>query len=170
MQANPSVPDLGLHDIILPPAPSSWPPSLLALLIALVIVILIVVGVVFFIQYRTKRKVKRAAIAQLMQLKATQASITELSALLKQAALHYYPREQVASLHGAAWLDYLSKSSQQKANFSDVKSRWLAAFYQRSVMANDADFTLAKNWLIHALPANHTTLKVTSSKGSPAHV
>ena len=153
MQANSAVPDLGLNDIILPPAPSSWPPSLWAILLVLLMITLLALAIFAILHYRAQRRVKRAALTQLTQLTGESTSLVTLSGLLKQAALAYYPRTQVASLSGQAWLDFLTVSSQGKANFNHDSARWLAGFYQQDALATPADFALAKTWLKQALPA-----------------
>ncbi|MCE2572556.1 DUF4381 domain-containing protein [Motilimonas eburnea] len=151
MQGNSSVPDLGLHDIILPPPPSWWPPSIWASLVALLLLISCVLVAVAGVRYFNKRKLQRLAIKHLNQ--QSNITLTELNTLLKQAALQYYPREQVASLHGQQWLDFLTQSSAHKANFSAEQTRWLTALYQQDSLAQASDIQLARIWLKHALPA-----------------
>ncbi|MFO6425006.1 DUF4381 domain-containing protein [Motilimonas sp. KMU-193] len=150
MQANSAMPDLGLHDIILPPPPSWWPPSIWAILAAGLVLALCALIAIGIYHYLSKRKIQRLAIKTLNQ-QAT-ISITELNTLLKQAALQYYPREQVASLHGQHWLDFLTQSSANKANFSAQQARWLTALYQQDSQAQAADIQLARVWLKQALP------------------
>ncbi len=151
MQANSAMPDLGLHDIILPPPPSWWPPSIWASLAAVLLLAVLALMAIFAFQYVNKRKNQRLAIKQLNQ--QPNISISELNTLLKQAALQYYPREEVASLHGQLWLDFLTLSCGNKADFSSQQTRWLAALYQQDSQAQADDIQLARIWLKQALPA-----------------
>ena len=47
-----------------------------------------------------------------------------ISELLRRVALVYYPRAQVASLHGDAWVDFLNQTSKD-VDFKPVKSMLL---------------------------------------------
>ncbi len=108
--------DLPLRDIHLPPAPPWWPPAsgwwmLLALLM------LLSAGWVWW-RKRTQRR--RSAIAQahieLSRLCAESASAPgqqiarEISVLLRRVCISIFPRQQVASLTGVAWLQFLDQA------------------------------------------------------------
>lgn len=51
----------------------------------------------------------------------------QLNRWLKQSALLYYPKEQVAHLHGQAWLAFLDK--QGGSGFTQYASQWDAWVY-----------------------------------------
>ena len=96
-----------LHDIVVPPPVSFWPPApgwyLVAGLLLLLILVLLLRVV---IRYR-RNAYRRAALAKL----ASASSLPQIATLLKRVALAAYPRTQVASLTGDAWLNWLAESS-----------------------------------------------------------
>lgn len=103
-----------LQDIHLPESASWWPPAPGWILLA----ILMLVAIGFFgtrwMLARRRNRYRRAALAELEHL-ALQArangnavdTLQMLNALLKRVALHAYPREDVARLHGDAWVRFL---------------------------------------------------------------
>jgi len=103
-----------LRDIHLPAAVPLWPPApgwwiAAGLFIALVLALRLVV-------LRRRRSVARAALRELNELDREHdqtrddgAYAVRLSALLRRVALTRFPRSEVASLHGAAWVDFLSR-------------------------------------------------------------
>lgn len=90
-----------------PPAPGWW--VLAALLLGLAVILLLVLH-----RRRRCRAAARAAEAELARLRAlgnaaegADEALRGLSRLLRRYALVVYPREQVAGLSGADWLDFL---------------------------------------------------------------
>ena len=74
--------------------------------------------------------------------------MTALSALLRRTAISVYPPEQVASLTGQAWLEFLDRPFKEK-KFSSIQGQQLINNpYQRTI---DSDlkplFEFAKQWL-----------------------
>ena len=102
-----------LRDIHSAPEPHWWPPAigwwLLALLLGYSLFWLSTNG-----RRRWRRwRLRRMALGQLQHLFANSSSqelAAELSLLLRRLALSAYPREQVAGLHGEAWLNFLDRS------------------------------------------------------------
>ncbi len=101
----------GLKPIHLPADPSWWPPApgwwMLAALLLAMVVALVVYG---WRKHRRRRwqngilaEVDRAIVEQPQR----HLQIAGLSEILRRTALRRYPREQVASLHGHAWLAFL---------------------------------------------------------------
>jgi hypothetical protein len=107
---------LQLQDIHLPESASFWPLALgWWLLLALVIVL--VSWLIFKILKRAKQKKHRTKIlakftALEIKLKAEPSNntIAEINTLLRQLAISYYPRAQIASLTGGDWLHFLDES------------------------------------------------------------
>lgn len=107
---------------------------------------------------RAANRYRRAALAELGAIgsKATgergpARAITEIAELLKRTALAAFPRAEVAGLSGAAWLDFLDRSS-GSTDFSGGPGRLLAdGPYQRSADVPDADIRelliLARRWI-----------------------
>lgn len=104
----------GLRDIHLPPPVHNWPTAPGYFL--LVTTILFLFALYLFL--RKKNRVKRLALRHLEYLKqqyaqdnSAQQLAIELSRLLKQVALVYYPRDQVVSLQGEEWIIFLTQKS-----------------------------------------------------------
>ena len=95
-----------LHDIVVPPPVSWWPPDTGGLLVlAGVIFCLILIGFQKYLRYR-KNRYRRAGLDLLDDASTAQ----EVSVILKRVALAAFPREQVASLYGAQWADFLNRT------------------------------------------------------------
>ncbi len=106
-----------LHDIVVPPPVSWWPPApgwlLLFCFAALAILMLILRGVIHWQQNRYRRE----ALAELARLEASAGNagspagaVAGMSKLLKRTAITAYGREQVASLTGTEWFAFLDRT------------------------------------------------------------
>ncbi len=88
-----------------------------------------------------RNRYRREAAARLRQLAATgqqSAVVAELNRLLKLTALAAFSREQVASLSGEAWVDFLNRQCATPP-FSDEQGRLLAVgAYQTGAVAAPA--------------------------------
>lgn len=97
-----------------PPAPGWW---ISALLITLVLVL---TGIWLYRFIRNRRYRRQAAAEAKVILQEYQQHnddcrfAQECNRLLKRTALHAYPREAVARLHGQQWLEFLSAKSGNK--------------------------------------------------------
>ncbi|NRA71053.1 MAG: DUF4381 domain-containing protein [Gammaproteobacteria bacterium] len=98
-----------MQPIILPPEPTLWPLAIGWWLLIITITISLVLTIRSLIKYRQFWSCRRQNITQAKQLTDPNA----LNRLLKQTALHYYPRHQVAKLSGLAWSDFLKHNLQQ---------------------------------------------------------
>ncbi len=107
---------LQLEDIHLPQQPGFWPPApgwwlLLALLLGLAL--LAARKVRSMLQ---QRKQQRAVEATLQRLRREldsgnpQQAITDINVFLRKMALTHYPGEDIASLTGRQWLEFLDRS------------------------------------------------------------
>lgn len=143
-----------LHDIHLPEPIGWWPLApgwYLLLLIAL-----IVLGLVIYLVRRShkNKRAKRQALELLQRYELeyqkdanSQQSSMRVSELLRRVALAYYPREEVASLQGEAWLAFLTKTS-KGIDFNVLSNYLLALPYQP---AKEVDlgplFFNARRWI-----------------------
>jgi hypothetical protein len=94
-----------LHDFYQPPSPA-WTPQTAGWYILFAIVGLLVVWMgVHLVRGWLANRYRRAALRELVLLPPS-----EFSALLKRTALEAWPRERVASLSGAAWLNFLDEA------------------------------------------------------------
>jgi len=107
--------DLPLRDIHLPEPVSWWPPApgwwLLAGLL-----ILLATSVLLMLRWHRRGRLGRSARSALERVFGDyrhhgdpQRLLRELSVLLRRIALSYFPRTQVASLSGEAWLEFLDR-------------------------------------------------------------
>jgi hypothetical protein len=139
-------PDLTkLHDFYQPPSPSWMPQTMgwyvLFALLCLVALWMIARAVSRWFANRYRREA--------LQLIATTPA-SQLSALLKRAALVAWPRNQVAALTGDKWIDFLAQSSGIDAfKVSPGNQLEDAAISTRPVAAQDATALrkLAEKWV-----------------------
>ncbi len=95
-----------LQDIVLPAAPSFWPPaSGCWILVALILMLLITVT--WFIAQSRQRNAYRRAGLTLLQSANT---VYDINVVLKRVALAVFPREQVAALHGEHWIQFMQST------------------------------------------------------------
>jgi hypothetical protein len=113
---NGSDPLAELRDIQLPGPVSWWPPALGWWLVALVATGLLIAGGRVFLNYIRKNRYRKAALAELRQLKEKSQHYTSrellerLAALLRRVAIQSCGRQKVAPLVGDQWLRFLDDS------------------------------------------------------------
>lgn len=107
---------LKLQDIHLPAAADIWPLAI-GWWILLALIVFIVGWLVIKLLHRAKVKKQQAKILakftvleKKLRANPNNAIIAELNTLLRQLAITYYPRAEIASLTGADWLEFLDKS------------------------------------------------------------
>lgn len=163
---NPDIESLALKDIHLPEAVSWFPPApgwwiVLSLLLATFISYLL------YRRYRIRRRLRDEAILLLnciksdfQQHKDPVRFLNEMSRMFRRVTLTLYPRQQVASLSGQEWLDFLTKIAADAGAHdvffnSRVGELLLSRQYQKSITYDTDQFEqlylLSKKW-IHALP------------------
>jgi len=143
-----------LRDIHLPPWPTVWPPApgwwVLAVLAVCLGALLIRVAV----RYYRRRQRQRRIIAALYQARDNYAAYdtprfaAEVSMLLRRVALHRFPRQQVASLIGTDWLEFLDQTGGE-GRFRQGPGQALAeGVYAPQVdLEPDALTALAQDWV-----------------------
>lgn len=166
-----STPALPLADIHLQQAPGIWP---LAwgwwLVIAAVIVTLALI-----LLWLRKRKAHLAARNEALNALAQTTSISDINALLKRAALSYFPRETVAGLTGERWLTFLdSQLPAAQQGFVAESALWQKGVFSNAPSTN-AELTqartLATRWLQKAIPpGSQSALSTSPSKTEARHV
>ncbi|WP_150047459.1 DUF4381 domain-containing protein [Methylomonas rhizoryzae] len=143
---------LPLKDIHLPQTIGWWPPAPGWWLVALALGLAVWAGVRWFRRLR-RLPVYKEAQRVLNDLRAqggdSRTIVSALSELLRRVAISGRAREQVASLRGEAWLNYLDRSLPD-APFSRGLGRCLADAHYRPELA-DVDvaalFDLCERWL-----------------------
>jgi len=145
--------ELPLRDIHLPDAISWWPPAIgwwiLAVLIPLCCYL------IFRLYKRLTRKTAlKFAKKQLKSLKldeelGKQKKLIALSSLMRRTAVSLYPRSEVASLTGEAWLNFLDQSIPIKSFNSDIGWLLTNALYSPEDNSHYLAplFNLCETWL-----------------------
>ncbi|PKF49587.1 DUF4381 domain-containing protein [Enterovibrio nigricans] len=148
---------LPLADIHLQAAPGLWPLAWGWWAVLAVLLVIAIAAIVALRQHRQKRFAQQQAIKQLSDA----SSLAEVNALLKRAALTYFPRHDVAKLTGHAWLAFLdNQRGPSNQAFLPHEALWQkGAFSQKGLSDEELDLckALAKNWLKDALPPKHST-------------
>ncbi len=147
---------LALRDIHLPGAPSLWPPAPGWWILAALLLALIAWGVRVWLRRRRIRQQRQQvfdALATLQNELAGDRSPAQLAAigeLLRRLALTRYPRIEVASLSGGAWLRFLDDTGGQ-GRFSEGPGRVLADGPYRRHLPPDFDTdtlaALVRDWV-----------------------
>src|SRR5262249_17607722 len=106
-------PVAGLIDVPLPREVSLWPQTWPARIAIAVLLVGAIVGLWQFLRYRRANRYRREALAELARVAnagmAPSECLAQLAVLLRRTALAAFPREQVASLAGPAWLAFLDR-------------------------------------------------------------
>ena len=143
-----------LKDIHLPASVGWWP---LApgwyILLGFLFVLIGFIALVSYRRYLNARAKKQAFvllqsyITQYEKDRNTQLASARISELLKRVALVYFSREEVASIHGQEWVNFLNETS-KGLDFKAVKSMLLDSPYRPSEPINLAPLiTLAELWI-----------------------
>ncbi len=119
----------GIEEIIFPPAVSWLPATPAWKLLGIVILCVFVVALFRAVKKWRSNKYRRKAISTIADMRSTLNSdksrpwqaLCELPELMKTTALHAYPREDIASLSGRPWLEFLSSRS-RNLSFSHGES------------------------------------------------
>lgn len=130
-----------LNPIFTPDTVPYWPLGPAWYVLAAVIVL-----VLLWIAYRLYRRwqrnaYRRVALAQLkvlsgelQKLETRRKALQDLAALLKRVALSRFPREEVASLSGEAWLAFLSKTSRGADFQTQAGHLMISGSYQKAAV------------------------------------
>jgi hypothetical protein len=123
---------LRLRDVHAPGEPSWWPPApgwWLALLVLCALAVL----AVHLLRPRWRRyRLRRRLLAAL----EAASGAAEIAQLLRAAALARFPRDQVAGLHGAAWIAFLESRDRRPGRFAALADA-LGAMPYRAPRAED---------------------------------
>ncbi len=141
-----------LKDIHLPEPVHNYPIALgwWLLLAGLLITIIILV-----VKWQKRRRISKAKQLALKQLKNTD-NVDQIVTLMKWASFQYFPRQEVASLHGKQLLDFLKEklSEKHQEKFQTLCAEQLNSKYQpiQNIESNNTLKQAAQLWLSQALP------------------
>lgn len=147
--------ELPLHDIVDNYSTSWWPLAWGWWLIVLVVAGALTAAAFLLYKRHQKQRPKRLALAALQQ---PAHSISDLNLRLKQAALLYYPRDQVANLHGDSWFTFLTNSlpEQRRAEFKQAFIEYSYVQYQPHEHSTVESYKiLLQRWVGLAWPPQH---------------
>ena len=135
-----------LNDIIAPTAASPWPPAPFYWVL-LIISIIAIGGLIYIFKKIKKQRLKQqTALLKLRQLQTGDTNFIMLNQLIKGVALSYFPRQQVASLHGKQWFDFIQQYAADP--IFDNQEAFLKRLYQTpSHPCCKDDFSQTKNWI-----------------------
>ena len=150
-----SATELPLRDIHLPEAISAWPPAIgwwiLALLIPLSLFLL-------FKGYRhlTRKTALKSAKQHFKVLQAAteltpQQQLQALSSLMRRSAVSLYPQQEVSSLTGVAWIEFLNQHSKNNEFDAQLGDLLNTALYRPPTeeLELSALFKACASWLNH---------------------
>ena len=142
-------PDLSqLRDIHLPESVSWWPPAIGWWLLPVLLI-----AAVWFVRWLYKRakanRWRKYALEELQAIREereAQQQIKLISALLRRVAVTCYPRHEVASLTGEAWLKFLD-TPLKASRFQDQGSILISAPYSKTTVDVEPLFELSEAWI-----------------------
>lgn len=143
-----------LHDILPPPAAHWWPLAPGWYVLAALIIVIIALLIWLLLRSYRQRRVRRAALAELHP----QLTLNATTLIIKRACYGYFPQQQIASLTGAAWRDFLLARlpAAHAARYVDLLTEVEHAAYQKSAsepqQLRQRYHDFARLWLRHALP------------------
>lgn len=165
-------PDLSqLKDIHLPAPVSWWPPAPGWWGLLLLSIILIATGVWLYRRHQANRwrsyalnecsQIKKLLGNETDQTSVQQQAAQQISALLRRVALTRFPRNEVASLSGQDWIDFLTQSVNHKTELPAATAQTLlyAPYSQHSEHDISQLLNFAEHW-IKALPKNSQWSKI----------
>lgn len=144
-----------LRDIHLPAALELWPPAPGWWILAALAVAALLVGIWFLFRRWQKQAYRRESLKELETLyeryvadQDHAAYLSGYSGLLKRVALTRYPRAEVASLSGEAWVRFLDESANTDEFSMGAGQALVASGYQREALVDVARLhTLARFWI-----------------------
>lgn len=115
---------LPLADIHLPSVPGYWPLAWGWWLCIAFVLSAIAVATLLLIRRQQRQQARKEAIQQLRKLNDP-ACFNDINLLLRQTAMSYYPRQQVAGLTGGNWLAFLdSHLDKKQRGFVALSDSW----------------------------------------------
>lgn len=153
MSQNNPIHTLPLKPLHLPQEPGLWPLPWGYWGTAALIIALCVLAVIAIRMMRKRSRSKRAALS-LIQNNSEYLDAAQAQELVRQAALSYFPREDIAGLTQASWLAFLD-SQLARPRFSPKLTQWQKTLYTPEPTNKEINTALiedCKYWLENALP------------------
>ncbi|AJI55042.1 DUF4381 domain-containing protein [Francisella philomiragia] len=149
-----------LKDIYLPARVSQWWPLAYGWWLLLGLIVLTFIIFLIILHFRKKRNSYkdsivndfRRTIEETQQNKPKEA-LQNISVYLKRVALQKFPNQEIKTLHGEQWLEFLD-SKMKKQNFKNTKANMLANSYRAIELDRQTlneILTVAEQWLRRVL-------------------
>lgn len=139
-----------LRDIHTPAPVSWWPPALGWWALALLLLLLFAFTLWEWKRYQRNRW-RRSALKELARLRdeGRDQVVREMSVLLRRVAISRYPREEVASLTGEAWLAFLDRPMGEESPFQSGIGRILlhGPYAPKAKVKPEALLDLGERWI-----------------------
>jgi hypothetical protein len=142
---------LQLNPLHLPPTPSWWPPAWgwLALIGSVIAFFLLVV---LLVRMRMMKLAPKKAALRIFTLSKDKMTPSDAIELVRQAALSYFPRDDIAKLTGHEWYAFLD-SYAPKTLFTHNEATWQKALYHKESVPNSSHLVNdCQEWVELALP------------------
>ena len=147
---------LQLKDIHLPGSPDLWP---LALGWWLLLAIIVLALFWLFSQLKKRNRIRKHrkmllstldVLEDKLRKDANSETLAEVNVLLRQLAVNYYPRSEIASLTGGDWLHFLDRSGKTHGFSRGAGRILIEAPYQSGKIQNfniDEFIPLVRSWV-----------------------
>ncbi|WP_277206430.1 DUF4381 domain-containing protein [Vibrio misgurnus] len=142
---------LDLNGLHLPELPS-WFPLAWGWWASLGGILLVVLMIGLAVRWRRRRLAPKKTALRLLRLKAIPQTPSSAIELVRQAALCYYPRQDIAHLTGKEWYAFLDAEMGQPL-FIPNETQWQQALYQKQPVSNADELVQhCYCWVANALP------------------
>ena len=149
---------LDLKDIHLPEQISNYPVAYGWWILAALIIFILVMAILKINKVKKINYIKKQALAQLKNNE--EMNISETISLLKWAAMHYFPRVDIAKIFGVSLQSFLANKLPLKhqQTFTELSEEAFLNQYKTAESPQDLSISAknvteaAKLWLTHALP------------------
>lgn len=136
-----------LHGFYQPPPPS-WRPQTVGSYVALSMLAILLIALAAFLWHRWRiNRYRREALHKLAHT-----DVRDISELLKRTALSAWPRAEVASLTGPAWLAFLNGSARQASFDRSIADQLEATAFSSSKPSQEDESSIrsaASLWIKH---------------------
>jgi hypothetical protein len=153
-------PMLELRDIHAAPPPGWWPPAPGWWVLAILLAVLLVLGILWLRRRYQLRRFKRQVMLELENVTDRYKDnydelVAETGIWLRRVALQRYPQEEVASLTGSAWLEFLDATGGDGEFRNGAGQVLETGPYRQRVqdVAVDSLLALARSWGLKNLEA-----------------
>ncbi|MGX9416391.1 DUF4381 domain-containing protein [Vibrio sp. RC27] len=142
---------LQLNPLHLPPSPSWWPIAWgwLSLIGSAIVALLLLI---FLFRMRQKKLAPKKAALRIFSKSKETMTASEAMEIVRQAALSYFPRDEMAKLTGHDWYAFLD-SYVSTPLFTQNETLWQKALYQKAPNGDVNQLVDdCQDWVRRALP------------------